>query len=178
VLNVPPQQAAAQIRRVLREHARIKVRDACFARERPTGFAIERIVFTYLDYLLVTGAAPGVPAAREFTFGYRTSIEHFFPQYPDREQAGWDRVSPDDPELNMFGNLALISVGANSKFSNNLPENKSRFADTVKQSAKLMEMVRLVGARPGWDRAAIREHDAAMTDVLRHDLRSNGVWVD
>ncbi len=40
----------------LQAFARGRVRQAFFAGEEPTGFAIERIVFTYLDHLLVQDA--------------------------------------------------------------------------------------------------------------------------
>lgn len=164
-------QAAQITRRTLRGYARKKVRQAFFAGERPSGFGIERIVFTYLDYLLAQGASPSFDADPNFTFVYRNSIEHFFPQHPDREQADWNIVKPTDPELNMFGNLALVSVGANSKFSNNLPKNKTQFKETIQQRAKLQLMATQVESGTLWDRKAIRNHDEAMVELLRNDSR-------
>ena len=170
LLDEAPPQAAKAIRHTLRGYAQQKVHQAFFVGERPSGFGIERIVFTYLDYLLALGAHPSHAADPSFTFGYRNSIEHFFPQYPDREQAHWDRVGDGDPELHMLGNLALVSIGANSKFSNNLPENKVRFRETVQQSAKLQLMAGLVDGGTVWDREAIRAHNTAMVELLRRDL--------
>lgn len=174
--NVPRTEAARAIETTLRDYARRKVQQALFVAEKPpSGFNIERVAFTYLDYLLAERLD------RSFTFLYRNSIEHFFPQYADREQENWERLSENDVELNMFGNLALVSVGANSKFSNNLPENKVRFQETIQQSLKLGVMaqrVKELAADGGvWDRAAIREHDIAMVALLRDDLRSAGLDV-
>ena len=57
------------------------------------GFNIERIVFTYLDYLLAAkGAGPDLAADPNFTFVYRNSVEHFFPQHANRDDDGWDLV--------------------------------------------------------------------------------------
>ena len=75
-------------------------------------------MFTYLDYLL-----PTEPQKAEFRFTFRNSIEHFYPQSPDEQQV---RRSGLTEHLNLLGNLALVSVGANSKFSNSLPEQRQR----------------------------------------------------
>lgn len=157
-------EAAAAIMSALTSYARTKVQQALFDREEPQGFAIERVVFTYLDYILALRTEP------DFTFLYRNSIEHFFPQYADREQEHWDRVNPDDAEMNMFGNLALVSVGANSKFSNNLPENKVKFQETIRQSTKLQLMARRAQSGQLWDRDAIRDHHGAMVELLLADV--------
>jgi hypothetical protein len=175
LLTQEPAEAARTVQDTLRAYTRQKVHEAFFAGERPTGFGIARIVFTYLDYLLAQGSCPDLAADPTFTFSYRNSIEHFFPQYPDKEQAQWDRVSSYDPELHMLGNLALVSVGSNSKFSNNLPENKVRFRETVQQSAKLQLMAKIVAGGRVWDRGAIQAHDAAMADLLRTDLNQGGL---
>jgi len=99
----------------LRDYACEKVNAAFFeVEEQPQGFSIERIVFTYLDYLLwkERGAEPN------FKFTFRNSIEHFYPQNPRDGQSGKGKISPD--KLNYLGNLALVSVSDNSKFSNDL----------------------------------------------------------
>ena len=64
-------------------YARGKVKEAFFIEEEPSGFSISRIVFTYLDYLLLTDRQKS-----EFRFSFRNSIEHFYPQHPDEQQSG------------------------------------------------------------------------------------------
>jgi hypothetical protein len=175
LIGLPQQEAANAILRVLRTHARQKVQQAFFVGAQPSGFDIERIVFTYLDYLLAAkGAEPALSADPNFTFVYRNSVEHFFPQYANRDDDGWDLVTPDDEELHMFGNLALVSVSTNSKFSNNLPPYKANKTEIVRQSTKLQLISELVKSGTTWDKMAIRQHDRAMVNVLREDLREAG----
>ena len=151
----------------LRTYARQKVQAAFFDQSEPTGFGIERIVFTYLDYLLAKNDS-------NFNFTYRNSIEHFFPQHADPEQINWDRMQQNNPALHLLGNLALVSIGANSKFSNNLPENKVRFASILAQSKKLelmsqqVKQLEIEGRQ--WDEVAINAHHLAMRELLKNDL--------
>lgn len=105
---------------------------------------------------------------------YRNSVEHFFPQYANRDDDGWDLVTSDDGELHMFGNLALVSVNTNFKFSNNLPPYKANKSEIVRQSTKLQIMADLVKSGTTWDKTAISQHDQAMVRLLREDLREAG----
>ena len=149
---------------VLRDYARVKVRAELMEDGEPkSGFDIARIVFTYVDLLLVSKSRDP-----EFRFAYRNSIEHFYPRSPDTEQSG-DAVSEDC--LNMFGNLALVSVTANSKFSNSLPKAKAEnFRTTIEiQSPKLGRMA-AIAREATWNDAKVREHHEAMVELLREDL--------
>ena len=71
-------------------------------------FGFERIVFSYLDYLLYRdgysfdGKEIISPLRDDWQFQFRSSIEHFYPQHPDATEA-WD-----SEHLNCFGNLVLI----------------------------------------------------------------------
>ena len=78
----------------------------------------------------------------------------------------------------MLGNLALVSVSTNSKFSNNLPLYKANKTEIARQSTKLQLMSELVKSGTTWDKTAIRYHDRAMVNVLREDLREAGYDVD
>lgn len=158
---------------VLRDYARARVREAYFDSEQPTGFAISRVVFTYLDFLLITQKtesdfAPG------FVFTFRTSIEHFYPQHPDEQQSG---VSVLAQHLDQLGNLALVSVGANSKFSNSLPKAKAEnFQTTIEaQSPKLKLMADITRREDGWGDQQVQSHQDHMVSLLRQDLE--GAWL-
>lgn len=166
------EQAGSTIQADLRTYIREKVQPSLPGGTGPTGFNIERIVYTYLDYLLSQGASPKLARDPGFVFVFRNSVEHFFPQHADRGDHDWDAVAPDDPELNMFGNLALVSVSANSKFSNALPLAKTTKEREIKQSKKLELMADITRASGHWNRQSIREHDQEMTDLLRADLAS------
>jgi hypothetical protein len=128
---------------------------------QPQGFEINRIVFTYLDYLLWTDTQES-----DFRFSFRNSIEHFYPQHRDEQQSG-DRISPSC--LHLLGNLALVTVGANSKFSNSLPKAKAEnFKNAIeKQSPKLKMMAKITTAQGKWSDAEIKAHHDAMIQRLR-----------
>ena len=98
-----------------------------------SGFGIDRIVFTYLDYLLARDRASEFS---NFQFQFRNSIEHFFPQHPINAD---NSVTVENRDL--LGNLALITVSANSKFSNRFPiEKVEHFPNIIEQSPKLKAM--------------------------------------
>lgn len=152
----------------LRNYARGKVRNAFFKDEQPQGFSISRIVFTYLDYLLWINESEA-KVKSDFRFSFRNSIEHFYPQNPDKQQSG-AAVSPE--RLHLLGNLALVSVGVNSKFSNNLPSVKAgTYEGTIeKQSLKLRRMAKITRENGRWGDEEVRAHHSEMVDLLKSDL--------
>ena len=130
--------------------------------DNQTGFGISRIVFTYLDYILCRN-----DNNLDFQFQFRTSIEHFFPQHPINAENPFDI-----DQINSFGNLALITVSANSKFSNMLPIHKiEQYNDVIEQSPKLMLMKELLnGNNRVWDKHLVKEHDKAMRDIIYEEM--------
>lgn len=123
------------------------------------GFEIERIVFSYLDYLLANNGEYSSYVPKDWQFQFRNSVEHFHPQSPDNGDA-WDYDS-----LNSFGNLALITVSANSRFSNAVPIAKCEYGDSINQSIKLIIMSRLA-KREGWSKEVMLAHCEKMKKVL------------
>lgn len=153
---------------LLCDYARGKVSESFFTATEPQGFEVPRIVFTYLDYVLLKEhAVDGF--SRDFDFGFRTSIEHFYPQQPDAEQTG-SVVSSEC--LNLLGNLALVSVSANSKFSNSLPRSKAfNFTDTIERQSPKLALMAQITREQGWNDHQIREHHDAMRAMLQADLQ-------
>ncbi len=133
------------------------------------GFKTERIIFTYLDYIL---CRDDPNAFKEFNFQFRTSIEHFFPQHSIN-----DDNTVDEEHRDSFGNLALLTVAANSKFSNMQPVHKiEQFPGIVKQSPKLMIMSQLLYDNDRkWDNDLVTHHNNQMHDLLAQDIRNHGV---
>lgn len=140
-----------------------------------SGFAIPRIVFTYLDYILYRDEYPlpsenGKEKDGQWKIQFRNSIEHFFPQHPSGSDP-WD----SEP-LNCFGNLALLTVSANSKFSNNAPAAKViENEDIFQQSIKLQIMRAIVKqnqdkAQP-WTPDNAREHGKEMIGILKDEIQ-------
>ena len=151
--------------RLLEKYCCTKVNNADY--KNRTGFAIDRIVFTYLDYILCRDNATEF---KDFQFRFRTSIEHFFPQNPIN---GENTV--DEKNRNSFGNLALITVSANSKFSNMLPIHKvEQYKDIIEQSPKLMRMKKLLDENNRvWDDAMVEKHNAEMLNLLKLEINQH-----
>lgn len=129
-----------------------------------SGFSIDRIVFTYLDYLLARDRASEFS---NFQFQFRNSIEHFFPQHPIN---GDNAVTVENRDL--FGNLALITVSANSQFSNRFPIEKIEyFPNVIEQSPKLKVMSDLVKKYDrNWDNNCVRSHHDSMLSLLETEI--------
>ena len=171
----------------LEDYARKKVKETFFKDKyedpsnykEPSGFGIERIVFTYLDYLLLKPdrLACFLPEekakalARDFKFSFRDSIEHFYPQHP-REGMQCKAVVSDDQLRHCLGNLALVSVSDNSRFSNDCPETKAGYKeDIINQSPKLVLMAyAATRENSGWSDAVVQAHHKAMISLLEKDL--------
>lgn len=126
----------------------------------PTGFNIPRIVFTYLDYLLVDEMNKW-----DFTFSYRTSIEHFSPRQEDTEHATDTTRIKDPALLDWFGNLALVTVSENSKFSNYQPTQKASNMPARRRSLKLERMAQQA-VRGNWADEEIQRYHTNMANLL------------
>ena len=139
-----------------------KVKDSDY--HNRSGFSIDRIVFTYLDYVL---CRDNWDKFKDFQFQFRTSIEHFFPQHPIN---GENAVNLDNRDS--FGNLALITVSANSRFSNMLPVHKvEQHKDVIEQSPKLMYMKELLDNNNRiWNDASVIKHGAEMIKILEQEI--------
>ena len=131
------------------------------------GFAVERIVFTYLDYIL---CRDNLKNYEDFEFQFRKSIEHFFPQHPINEE-----YKIKDENKDSFGNLALITVSANSKFSNMLPIHKvEQYKEVVKQSPKLIRMTKPIENNDRkWDDECIEQHNDEMLKLLEDEIKKH-----
>ena len=153
----------------LEEYCRQKVKDADYKNAK--GFAIERIVFTYLDYLLWRDGYQNKYNFKDFVFQYRNSIEHFFPQHPTN-----NAKDVDSEHLNNFGNLVLLTVSANSKFSNMLPSQKiEERGDIIEQSPKLQIMKDIVvNSRKCWTNNEVINHGNEMISILDNEIKKRG----
>lgn len=153
----------------LEEYCRHKVRKSDY--QNAKGFAIKRIVFSYLDYLLYRDGYKDSNSQeiRKFDenweFQFRNSIEHFHPQNPNNDKDKW---ANDD--LHSFGNLALITVSGNLKFSNLLPEAKISYEDTIKQSLKLCIMKEMTKNENKWTSKLAEKHRDKMIEILNDDI--------
>lgn len=130
------------------------------------GVSTPHIAFNYLDFLLWESDPIKYD---DFTFEFRNSVEHWYPQNPsegtfEQWKDGVDR----------FGNLCIIQRNVNSKFSNMSPEaKKSTFKEMISRgSIKLRIMSELTekgegkGASLYWKDTLYKEHESDMIDML------------
>lgn len=131
---------------------------------------IERIVFTYLDYLLYRDGYERngkeiIKKLCDWKVYFRNSIEHFYPQNPEHQ----DRWGDD---LHCFGNLALITTSGNSKFSNYYPDGKvTNYNNIIQQSLKLKIMASYVENTGKWTQDDAKEHEKDMVAILAKELK-------
>ena len=138
--------------------------------QEKSGFEFERIVFSYLDYILYrdgysyNGKEIISSMQEDWQFQFRSSIEHFHPQHPV-EVERWE-----DGDLNGFGNLALITVAGNSKFSNLPPDGKiNSYPSIINQSLKLKVMEIMTRLGDGkWTKDKSSVHKDEMFNILKN----------
>jgi len=158
----------ADIIAVLENYCKNKVIDSKY--QNRNGFGFERIVFSYLDYLIYRdgysydGKEIILPMQEDWQFQFRSSIEHFQPQHPI-EGEPWQ-----EDDLNGFGNLALITVSGNSKFSNLPPVGKiSSYPSIINQSLKLKIMEKMTRLGDGkWTEEKANKHKDEMFKILQN----------
>ena len=140
------------------------------------GVNTPHIVFNYLDYLLWYYDNKGKKKYSDFTFEFRNSVEHWYPQNPSE---GTFEQWKDG--VNQFGNLCIIQRNVNSKFSNMSPEaKKSTFKTMIsKGSIKLRIMSELTknkGNKPAsllWKETIYKWHEEEMINIL---LEACGIY--
>lgn len=166
VLSALLENEQTDIVALLEEYSKKKVDASDYMNKN--GFGIERIVFSYLDYLIYRdgysydGKIFLSPLQDDWQFLFRSSIEHFHPQNPNEGE----RWESDD--LNGFGNLALITVSGNSKFSNLPPAGKiNSYPSIIQQSLKLKIMEEMTKRADGkWTKEKAIAHKKEMFDLL------------
>ena len=159
----------ADILKILESYAQSKVDTSRY--ETASGFGFERIVFTYLDYLIYrdgysfNGHEMIRPLSSDWQFQFRSSIEHFYPQNPT-ELPPWE-----NDDSNCFGNLALITVSGNSIFNNASPDGKaSSNPGIIAQSLKLKIMAEMMSQNNNiWNQKLAHIHQDEMFKILRSD---------
>lgn len=130
------------------------------------GVGTPHIVLNYLDYLLwkERGKYKDLNFG-DFEFNFnRNSIEHWYPQHPSEGSFPmWNQ-----PDVDMLGNLCLVSSKVNSKFSNLAPTSKkSTYMDMIAGgSLKLRLMARDTKDDSEWKNQKCKEHEKEMLELL------------
>ena len=178
----------ANMQEILEQYTKEKVKNAL---KKSSSYPMcERIVLTYLDYILyrnyMIGGQDGeinqklqnafkavsnvnLKNLKEWEFKFRDSIEHFYPQNPSGDSI--ERMN-DDGILNSIGNLALVTTSGNSKFSNLAPSAKqTTYPNIITQSLKLILMSECIknGTLDEYKEAIVK-HGQEMLSILRYDV--------
>lgn len=179
---------ADYIQEILEQYTKEKVKNAL---KKSSSYPMcERIVLTYLDYILYRNYMIGgqdseinqklqnafkavgnvnLKNLKEWEFKFRDSIEHFYPQNPSGDSI---ECMNDDGILNSFGNLALVTTSGNSKFSNLAPSAKlTTYPNIITQSLKLILMSECIknGTLDEYKEAIVK-HGQEMLSILRYDV--------
>lgn len=172
------EKIAKELISLLEKYCVEKVRESDF--EQKSGFNFERIVFSYLDYLLYRDGYPkgDKKISGNWQFQFRNSIEHFYPQNPAYGKK-WNSNQQEKEALNSFGNLALISVSGNSTFSNQPPQDKvapiEKHKKIVEQSLKLQIMKKMVEENNNeWTPKMVETHKEEMFNILKEEILEKG----
>lgn len=104
----------------------------------------------------------------------KNSVEHVHPQNhqdPERQLA--------KEHLHMFGNLALLSPGENSTYSNQSPEKKRVDFNSKRtyDSLKLASVFDLMG-QGDWNQRTIEDHQSAMISMLCEHYQQVEKWLN
>lgn len=197
----------SSLEKFLRSWTREKVKNELEGFDRGTG--TPHILFNYLDFLIwekiITtenwdDARKGLGLelidlkeglqAESFEFAFRNSVEHFFPQHPDKSDTSpeqskyidsWSEISPSGEEgrrIDDFGNLCLLSNSHNTRFLNDLPINKVARARRIvsEGSLKLRIMAAICESNNintgvgNWTYEVSLKHGEAMKALLRSDV--------
>lgn len=128
----------------------------------PRGTSFEHYWFQKLEYLLWKSEEDrDANKFRQYRITSKNSVEHVFPQH---EEYG---ALMANESLNAFGNLALLSPGQNSGYSNQSPKKKKADfeAKPVYDSLKLNAIFKLMGDGD-WTESLIYQHQKKMLSVF------------
>ena len=137
------------------------------------GTGVQNFVFNRLDYLLWKRLSnneifDGIGKKElgkhfdDFQFGFRTSVEHHFPQ---KDPSGASKMKGVD----RFGNLCLISPSSNSRLSNYSPQDKKTFYQENNRAESLKQAIMMSYENWGPDGQGlenIQKHETMMIKVL------------
>lgn len=128
------------------------------------------LLLNFIDYLYWKKDAKEVyPKYKDFSFSFRSSVEHFYPRNPVNGEGNVPF------NVNSIGNLCLISRGENSKLSNYLPQAKleqyliNRKMNGVKSIAQDM-MMEVVDSGKEWSEDAISKRENEVVEMLRKSI--------
>ena len=120
------------------------------------GTKVENFIFNHLDYLLWKNKKG---SDNIFSFSFKSSVEHVYPQHPKDGQQELEKKI-----LDSFGNLCLISASKNSKLSNHMPIAKRDYYHKTGYDSLKQKLMMKKGEK--WDTETIKKHQKEMEEIL------------
>lgn len=133
------------------------------------GTSTKNFIFNRLDYLIwyystidkkTFKKLIDLNKANNFQFGFRSSVEHFFPQTPRNGE------KPPFDDIDRFGNLCLISQQKNSRFSNDLPKAKKANYHRPDDKPESLKMELMWDYADNWNEENLIAHEELMKEIL------------
>lgn len=133
------------------------------------GTSFNHYWFYKLEYLLWKNFNNGEDQKfRNYRITSKNSIEHVFPQNEESKNILTD-LNDDIDYLNSFGNLALLSVGQNSSYSNQ-DVNKKKIDFNNKVTYDSLKLVDVYGSSQ-WNSVEIKNHQEEMILLLENHYK-------
>jgi hypothetical protein len=134
--------------------------------KQPSGVKFAHYWFYKVEFVLWFKQVRVSDAWAQFRLTAKSSVEHISPQNPTERDD--NRV---DQALDYFGNLALVSRGLNSEYSN-LPynEKRQRFINNNKGRLDSLKMD-LIYEKEKWDDSFAFAHQQSMIECLEEYCR-------
>lgn len=133
------------------------------------GTRTKNFIFNRLDYLIWYYSTIdnttfknliNLSKVNNFQFGFRSSVEHFFPQQPRNGE------KPPFENIDRFGNLCLISQQKNSRFSNDLPKAKKANYHRPDDKPESLKMELMWEYADEWNAKNFEMHERLMKEIL------------
>ena len=172
--NTTNEESGSKIIRELEEIAKkrlegINICDLHYNDNRPSIF-----LFHLMDYLIWKENQKAevnkdykIEKISEFSFKFRNSIEHFYPQNPQNAK----KIEQETLHfLHSFGNLALTTSSQNSKWSNFLPKDKLQYLGAEEEKSLKFQL--MIQKANEWNKETIENHQEAMSKLLKEFLKN------
>lgn len=134
--------------------------------EKQIGTTFNHYWFYKLEYLLWKNWDKNDPKINRYRITSKNSIEHVFPQN-DEYKSKLQDIEDNIDWLNSFGNLALLSVGQNSEYSNQ-DVAKKRVDFERKSTYDSLKLAKIY-SNENWDTYQIIEHQKDMIAEIIKD---------
>lgn len=133
------------------------------------GTDVENFIFNYIDYLLWKDSKIDIKYKTNFSFAFRSSVEHYYPQNPE------GALSQLGNNVDNFGNLCLVTNSENSRLNNRTPQAKKDLfvIDKDKKNYSIKQQIMMEYEK--WSNDEINTHQKDIIEMLTLDLNYNAI---